>query len=102
MVKRIQILAVTPHEGILCGRNTVIMSPVRNISIEDLCWQQWNDYKSVHKICLLVCGSARHFLERDYYHLCSLTNDLCSIACHTPLTDLSVVYTSAVDTQLHY
>jgi len=95
MVKRIQNLAVTPHEGILCGRNLVIMSPVHNIFIEDLCWQQWNEYKSVHKVCLLVCRSAWHFLERDYYHFCSLTrNYLCSVTCHTTLTDLSVVYSS--------
>jgi hypothetical protein len=36
MVKRIYILAVTPYEEILCGRNMVIMSPARNISIEDV------------------------------------------------------------------
>ena len=63
MVKRMQILAVTPHERILCGRNMVIMSSVHNISIEDLCWQQWNEYKSVHKVCLLVCRSAGIFLK---------------------------------------
>lgn len=101
MVKRIQILTLTPYE-ISCGSNMVIMSPAHNISIEDLCWQQWNDYKSAHKVCWLVWGSAWHFLERDYYHLCTLTRkDLCSVLCHTPFTDLSVVYISAAETQLH-
>jgi hypothetical protein len=54
MVKKILILAVTPYEEILRGTNMVITSPACNISIEDLCWQQCNDYKSAHKVCLLV------------------------------------------------